>query len=255
MREVLDPLEQGERVGRAVVVSVVCHAVLFSGSILWAAFHMPISLGNQDGQIGGAVAVTPVLGVPLTGSRAQQENPVANPVQHDVPAAIVEKPPPPAPPPDDAVEIEKQRKRVYAQRFSTRKKKAAPNQIPSSTGARANSPIFSGQKNTGTGVGFGTGSPFGSRFGWYADALQRRIAEEWRRTLGQVSGRSARPTVVSFRISRNGRIDNVRIAQTSANRSMDYSSFRAVLNSNPARPLPPALGRSSITVEIWFRLR
>ncbi len=254
MREAAGPLEQGEGVGRAVVVSAVCHAVLFSGGILWSAFHMPISLGNPDGRIGGAVPVTPVLGVPLTGSPSRVENPVANPVQHDVPAAIVKKPPPPEPPPEDAVEIEKQRKRVYAQRFSTRKKEAAPNQVPSSTGARANSPIFSGQKNSGTGVGFGRGSPFGSRFGWYADALQRRIAEEWRKTLGQVSGRSARPTVVSFRISRNGRIDNVRVAQTSANRSMDYSSCRAVLNSNPARPLPPALSRSSITVEIWFRL-
>jgi TonB family protein len=255
MRDGSDPLEQGERVGRAVVVSAVCHVMLFSGSILWSAFHMPISLGNPDSRIGGAVAVTPVQGVPLTGSRAEQENPVANPVQHDVPAAIEKKPPPPEPPPPDAVEIEKQRKRVYAQKFSTRKKEAAPNQVPSSTGARANSPIFSGQKNTGAGVGFGTGSPFGSKFGWYADALQRRISEEWRKTLGQVSGRSRRPAVVSFRISRNGRIDNVRIAQTSANRSMDYSSFRAVLNSNPVRPLPPALGRSSITVEIWFQLK
>ena len=255
MRKAVDPLEQSERVGRAVVVSAVCHAVLFSGRILWSAYHMPISLGNPDDQIGGAVAVTPVRGVPLTGSRAERENPVANPVQHAVPAAIVEKPPPPEPPPDDAVEIEKQRKRVTAQRFSTRKKQAAPNQVPSSTGARANSPIFSGQKNSVAGVGFGTGSPFGSRFGWYADALQRRISEEWQKTLGQVSGRSRQPAVVSFRISRNGRIDNVRVAQTSANRSMDYSAFRAVLNSNPMRPLPPALGRSSITVEIWFQLK
>ena len=255
MREAADPLEPRERVGRAVVVSVVCHAALFSGSILWSALHMPISLGDPDGQIGGAVAVTPILGVPLTGSPSRVENPVANPVQHDVPAAIVKKPPPPEPPPQDAVEIEKQRKRVYAQRFSTRKKEAAPNQVPSSTGARASSPIFSGRQNPGAGVGFGRGSPFGARFGWYADALQRRIAGEWRKTLGQVSGRAARPAVVSFRISRNGRIDNVRVAQTSANRSMDYSAFRAVLNSNPARPLPPALGRSSITVEIWFRLK
>ena len=254
MREA-DPLDSGERVGRAVVVSVVCHAALFSGSILWSAFHMPISLGNPDGAIGGAVPVTPIQGVPLTGSQSRAENPVANPVQHDVPAAITEEPPPPPPPPDDAVEIEKQRKRVYAQRFSTRKKKAAPNQVPSSSGARVNSPLLSGRPSPGAGVGFGRGSPFGSRFGWYADALQRRISEEWRKTLGQVSGNARRPAVVSFRISRNGRIDNVRVAQTSANRSMDYSSFRAVLNSNPARPLPPALGRSSITVEIWFRLK
>lgn len=254
MRKAIDPLEKGERLGRAVVVSIVCHVALFSGSILWSAFHMPISLGDPSGQLGGAVPVTVVQGVPITGSRAP-ENPVANPVEHDVPAREQEETPEPEPPPEaEAVEVEKQRKRVYPQKFSTRKKEAEPNQLSSSTGARASSPLFSGDQQSGAGVGFGSGSPFGARYGWYADALQRRIAEEWRKTLGQTAGSAGKPVVVSFRISRNGRIDNVRIAQTSANRSVDYSAFRAVVNANPVQPLPPGLRRSSINVEIWFRM-
>ncbi len=247
-----------ERLGRPVLLSIACHVVLFSGSLLWSAWHSPISLGNPDGRIEGAVPVTPVAGVPITASKARV-NPVANPVQHDVPDDPRKtKPPPPEPPPDDAevVEVEKQRKRVYPNRWAARKRpEPAPNQLTSTSGARASSPLFTGVPGTGAGVGFGRGSPFGSRFGWYGEALQRRVAEEWRRTLGQAGGSGRKPTVVSFRIARNGRVDQVRIAQSSANRSLDYSCFRAVLNVNPLQPLPPAMGRSSITVEIWFRMK
>ena len=245
-----------ERLGRPVLLSIGCHVVLFSGSLLWAAWHSPISLGDPDGRIGSAVPVTPVAGIPITGSKARV-NPVANPVQHDVPDDPRKTKPPPEPPPDaEAVEVEKQRKRVYPNRWAARKRpEPKPNQLTSTSGARASSPLFTGVPGTGAGVGFGRGSPFGSRFGWYGEALQRRVAEEWRRTLGQAARGGRKPTVVSFRISRNGRVDQVRIAQSSGNRSLDYSSFRAVLNVNPLPPLPPAMGRSSITAEIWFRMK
>ena len=73
-----------ERLGHPVLFSAVCHVALFSGSLLWSAWHTPLSLGQPEGSIGGAVPVTPIDGVPITGSRTRA-NPVANPVQHDVP--------------------------------------------------------------------------------------------------------------------------------------------------------------------------
>ena len=246
-----------DRLNRPLLLSIGCHAALFSGSLLWSAWHAPISLGDPQGAVGGAVAVTPVAGIPIRASRAPA-NPVANPVQHDVP----DNPRPVKPPPDrveaaevEVVEVEKQRKRVYPNRWAARKRpEPEANQLASSSGARASSPLFTGVPGTGAGVGFGRGSPFGSRFGWYGEAMQRRIAQEWRRTLGQAGGGAGKPTVVSFRISRNGRVDQVRIVQSSSNRSLDYSCFRAVLNVNPLQPLPPAMGRNSISVEIWFRM-
>jgi TonB family protein len=115
---------------------------------------------------------------------------------------------------------------------------------------------MTGQQTKGTGgVGFGTGSPFGARFGWYADALQRRLAEEWSRSLGQISGTSARATVVSFTISQNGGIENPQIVSSSGNRSMDFSAVRAVTNANPFRPLPRDIGKRAIRVEITFQLQ
>jgi len=134
--------------------------------------------------------------------------------------------------------------------------KGGENQLRSSTGAAANSPLFTGQQQSGSGgVGFGSSSPFGARFGWYAAALQRRVSEEWRNTLSQVQGGSPKAAVVVFRIQRDGRIDSIQIAQSSDNASLDFSARRAVTNVSPFQPLPAGLGRSSITVELWFELR
>ena len=252
------PVMHSERLGRPVLLSTVCHLALFSSSLLWSAWHTPISLGDPDSTIGGAVPVTPVVGVPIIRPRARV-NPVANPVQHDVPDDPRKtKPASPKPRSEDikVVDVEKQRKRVYPSRWAARKRpEAGINQLTSTSGARANSPLFTGIPGTGAGVGFGHGSPFGARFGWYGEALQRRVAEEWRRTLGQAGGGARKPAVVSFRIARNGRVDQVRIAQSSANRSFDYSCFRAVLNVSPLQPLPQAMRRNNITVEIWFRVQ
>jgi protein TonB len=61
--------------------------------------------------------------------------------------------------------------------------------------------------------------------------------------------------VAVFRIHADGRIDNIQVAQSSGNASLDYSARRAVTNVSPFQPLPAGLGRSSITVELWFELK
>jgi len=264
MTERIDPLEQYEELKRPLLFSVLCHGGLFTAALSVSLWNAPISLGDPSGgSLGAPVSVNIVQGVPLPRPRSRLENPVANPVQHEVPAV----PAPPAPAPEVAeddpgavpIETAGARKSAARQRPAPKRQNpppTAPNQVGSSTGARLNSPLLTGQQTSGTGgVGFGSGSPFGARFGWYADALQRRLAEEWSRSLGQVSGSSARPAVVSFRITLAGLIENPQIAASSGNRSLDYSALRAVANSSPFRPLPREMGRSSIQVEITFQLQ
>ena len=256
-----DPLEQAEGLNAPVALSVSAHAVLLTGISLWSALNAPIHLGEAGSLAAGAVSVKIVQGVPLSSARSRTPNPVANQVEHSVPAVSSDRTRPAAQASEDdphAVELESKRKKrppKPAQVARKRKPPTPPNQLSSSTGAAASSRIFTGPAASGSGgVAFGRGSPFGARFGWYAEALQRRLAEEWRKTLGQVSGSSRKPAVVSFRILRNGRIEDIRIAQTSANRSLDYSAFRAVHNTNPMQPLPPAMRRSSIRIEMYFQL-
>lgn len=261
--EAIERLGRSEPLGRPVIVSAVAHVTMFVVIVLWSVFDAPIQLGDPDALPGGAVTVTAVQGIPITVER-RAPNPVANPVEHEVPAPQ-EQPEPPQPPPvepEKAVEIPAETKKAEAKRPEPPKpkvQKSAPKdekQLRSTTGAGASSPIFSGQQQSGTGgVGFGSGSPFGSRFGWYAAALQRRISEEWRNTLGQIQGGSPNAAIVVFRIHRDGRIDNISVAQSSGNSSLDFSARRAVTNVSPFQPLPAGLGRSSITVELWFELK
>lgn len=261
--EAIERLARSEPLGRPVVVSAVAHVCLFAGITLWSVFNLPFQLGDPDALPGGAVTVTAVQGIPITVDRRAQ-NPVANPVEHEVPAPQeAPKPPEPRPvePEAKAVEIPAVTKKAESKRPPQPKvQKSAPkgeeNQLRSSTGAAASSPIFSGQQQAGSGgVGFGSGSPFGTRFGWYAAALQRRVSEEWGKTLGQVQGGSPSAAVVAFRILRDGRIDSIQVAQSSGNASLDFSARRAVTNVSPFQPLPAGLERSSITVELWFELK
>ena len=259
----VDPLEQTEPLSKPLVVSVTCHVALFATTLVWSMFNVPFSLGDPTGNPGGAVVVNPINGIPLPRPRTQNENPVANPVQHNVPSIPeprqpVAEPEPIVPEPD-AVPIEAERKRRRAPAGNQQKYQEPPkeNQVASSTGAAVSSPIYTGrqQESSGGGVGFGQGSPFGARFGWYADALQRRLAQEWRNALGQSRGTSSQPVVMTFSILSNGTIRDIRVARTSGNRSLDTSAFRAVTNTNPFQPLPRGLPRRSIRVEMWFQLR
>jgi protein TonB len=261
--EAIERLARSEPLSRPVVVSAAVHVSFFVGIGLWSAFNAPIQLGDPNALPGGAVTVNAVQGIPITVDR-RTPNPVANPVEHEVPAPQeAPKPAEPEPVPAEtkAVEIPKETKKAEPKRRPQPKvQKSAPkgeeNQLRSSTGAAASSPLFSGQQQSGSGgVGFGSGSPFGARFGWYAAALQRRVSDEWSKTLGQVQGRSATAAVAVFRISRDGRIDNIQISQSSGNATLDISARRAVTNVSPFQPLPAGLGRSSITVELWFELK
>jgi periplasmic protein TonB len=261
--EAIERMGRSEPLSRPVMVSAIAHGCLFAAIALWSVLNAPFQLGDPNAFSGGAVTVNAVQGVPITVDR-RALNPVANPVEHEVPAPQ-EAPKPPAPKPAEpepkAVEVPAETKKAESKRPPQPKvQKSAPkgeeNQLRSSTGAAANSPIFTGQQQPGAGgVGFGSGSPFGTRFGWYATALQRRVSEEWSKTLGQVQGGSPTAAVVVFRISRDGRIDDIQITQTSGNASLDFSARRAVTNVSPFQPLPAGLDRSSITVELWFELK
>jgi TonB family protein len=264
MRIHIEPEETKERLGRPVAVSLSCHAALFVLIAVWTLLQpAPFQFGDPGGTAGSAVSVNVVQGIPIT-APTSRPNPVANDVKHEVPAPpepVKEVEPEPAPEPE-AVPIEepkpKPTPKKEAPKEAAKPAKTEPekpdNQITSTTGAAASSPLFNQQQAGGAGVGMERGNPFGQGFGWYAEALQRRLSEEWAKTLGQVSGKPANPVTVRFQILRNGRIEDIRVVESSGNRSFDYSAHRAVQFTNPFRALPPGLRRNAIAVEMTFRM-
>jgi protein TonB len=133
------------------------------------------------------------------------------------------------------------------------KQQDRPNQLYSQTGPALVSPLY-GQTGSG-GVGVGTGSPFGNRFGNYVMILRQRVAEKWHTADIDPRIRTAPPAIVTFDLQRDGTVRNVRIEQSSGNRELDYSAQRAILDASPFPALPAAYERNDATIEFWFELR
>jgi protein TonB len=105
----------------------------------------------------------------------------------------------------------------------------------------------------GGGVGSGSSSPFGNRFGWYEALLRDRVARNW--SSQDLDARIRNRVAVTFEIARNGSIRNVRVTQSSGNFAMDQSAQRAIMQSNPLPELPREFERDSATIEFWFSLQ
>ena len=93
---------------------------------------------------------------------------------------------------------------------------------------------------------------FGDRYGWYVGAVRNRISSNW--LLAMISPRimTAPRVYVTFSILRDGRIDEVKIVQSSGIPEVDRSALRAVLASSPLGPLPPDYPSGKVSVEFFF---
>ena len=100
------------------------------------------------------------------------------------------------------------------------------------------------------------GGDFASRYGWYVESVRRAIGQNWIQTTIDPSVRAARraKTTVSFRIFRNGTINNIRLETSSGNRSMDDSATRALLGIDKLPALPSDYSCSYVDVTFDFDL-
>ncbi|HWR52484.1 MAG TPA: TonB family protein [Bryobacteraceae bacterium] len=262
MRAHVDILEQRDSLKRPIVISVAAHAALATAIVLYTQIGLSGALqwGTPNSLGGGSVGVSSVKQVPLP-PRSGAANPLANDTESRVPA-----PPKPevrktAPREDpDAIALRTRKKppeerpRYGQQARNSRMEPGRPNQLYSTSGQALSSNMYGNASGTG-GVGVGSGSAFGSRFGWYRDLLERRIAEKWRTDEVDPRLQTAPPAIVTFTIQRNGTIGDVRILQTSGNYALDNSSKRAVYEASPLPELPRDYDRNSAQIEIWFQLK
>src|SRR6185437_17174419 len=86
------------------------------------------------------------------------------------------------------------------------------NQIPTQVPQAAVNPMYS-MNQGGGGVGIGPNSPLGERFGWYAEMIRKIIARNW--ATNGLAGAQANAAIISFTISRDGAIRDVRVEQSS----------------------------------------
>ncbi len=115
-------------------------------------------------------------------------------------------------------------------------------------------------KGSGDVVGFGLGDSQGGVLGsfpflYYIEIVRNRISSNW--ITGSFEGRLPEGTlvIISFKILRSGRIENVKIEKSSGIRAYDLSSIRAIYNSSPFPPLPSSYSGDYLLLVIQFKLR
>lgn len=258
MARQLDILDESDPVIVPFAGSIAIHvAVVGLVFLSWIWLNRPKeTLGDPNPAGGPAYAVSAVSKIPIPRNDAPT-NPVAADTKSNLPTApakqTVEKR---APVPDkSAIEIPDKFKHQapQPQRQQQYRQPAQPNQIYSRTPTALSSPMYAAQSGSGQ-VGIGPNSPLGNRLGWYAEIVRGRIAQQWL-TNGLDARTQRTPAMVSFTITRDGRIIDVRVIQSSGNPNIDNTAARAVYQASPLPALPPQITDSSITAQFTFNLR
>ena len=261
----LDTLDEHERLRGPFLGSLLLHggiAGLFVAATMTHIFGSHVLLlGDPNGGRFGAVAVTPVGSIPLP-NRAILPNPVANDTESQVPLAppkpkLKAQPKPKELPPDPnaiPLKMRASRRPVPEVNKWAEKQTYRQNQLYSTRGAAASSPMY--QMQGGGGLGLGTDSPLGTQFGWYANLLLNAIGQHWRPSNTDGRGETS-PAIVQFTLLRDGTVvpGSVRVVQTSGSRELDYSAQRALLDISQLPALPPQLQRDRVDLQVHFDLR
>lgn len=257
----INTLQREENFKAGFAGSLVAHICLIAAGVFWGYLNFgPREMwGDPNATPGAGFAVTPVDRIPLP-NRVARPNPKAEDAESEV---------------EKHEQKDRDRDRVLkaepdAIALKTRNPKA-PNETPTSryryrssddlrknqvktTAAQAMSNPMYGTVGAG-GVGIGASTPFGTRFGGYADLLRRAISEKWRTGDVDALVRRARPATVNFDIQRDGTVRNVKIVESSGIPSLDFSARRAVLEAAPLPPLPREFERDTANVEFSFQLQ
>jgi len=90
---------------------------------------------------------------------------------------------------------------------------------------------------------------FGSLYGWYVDAVKRRVQSNWLTYEIDPRIKAQHRGYVEFDILRDGSPANVHVAQTSGVPTIDQSAVRAIQRIDHFDKLPKG---DRVTVEFWF---
>ena len=92
---------------------------------------------------------------------------------------------------------------------------------------------------------------FASRFGWYVDQINRKMANSWyKQEVDPRTPRGARVYLI-FTIGRDGSPSNVRLDRSSGSPTLDLSCERGVERVDTFGPLPAAYNQSTLKVSYY----
>jgi periplasmic protein TonB len=247
---VADVLAQRAKLDRSaasgLVISILLHGAL-AASLVYAAMHAraPRPVGLVNIQFASMPAATEPAARPL------QAKP-----QPPAPATPkIEEPKPRIEPPKPAVDqkpVTPQKNTVPLSPFgqSTKKGSERPEAAKPAPAPPAAAPAVPGTTTDVPLGGSGITGLEGGDFPYtiYIQSMHRRIGSNWFR-----QGGTGTPTVVYFRILRDGTIAEAKVESSSGNATFDRAALSAVRSSSPLNPLPFGYDGTYLGVHLAFR--
>ena len=244
--------------------SLFLHGALVALVVASIIFHFQ---GNFWGGVGGAsegdvkVNLVGSVGIPMPKPPDITESRTFDPTDSLYKAQPKPKPPEPPKPEVKIPDFKKEKRLPPSVKSRTYDNPTPPpdNAVPGLSG-KMNLPTGSAQTQGAPAPGVNIqgqgGGDFATRYGWYIEAVRRRINQNWLQSTIDPAVRAARTAhcVVNFTIYRDGSVKDVRLSQTSGNLSMDNSAQRALLSSIPMPALPSDYSGSYVNVTFDFDL-
>jgi periplasmic protein TonB len=218
--------------------------------------------GVGGGETGVKVSLASSAGIPMPPTINPTESQVVDPTK----GLNVEEPQskPPEQPKDttNIPKFEKEKVLPPSKKSKVFEKKNTPppNAVPYGKGGQMNVPTgYSDQPgplNGGVAVQGQGGGDFATRYGWYIEAVRRAVNQNWLQNTIDPGIRAARraKTTLTFTINRDGTVKDIRISESSGNRSMDDSASRALLSIEHFPPLPADYSGRYVDVTFDFDL-
>jgi len=259
------PTADDQSLRRFLIYSLILHGALAASIITSIVFHFQ---GNRWGDIGGGSEGQ--VNVKLVGSvglSMPKPPDVTESKTFDPTDSLYKTPPQPKPPepPKPEVKIPEFKKEKPPKQIEHRSKTfdnptPVPDNAVAQNGGRLNLPTGTAQVPGAAAPGVNIqgqgGGDFASRYGWYIDAVRRKISANWLQSTIDPAVRNAHTAkcTMTFVIARNGEVKDIRVAQSSGNYSLDTSAQRALLSSSPMPALPGDYPGSAVNVTFDFDL-
>jgi TonB family protein len=247
--------EHGDRFRRYLFISVMIHVVLIAAlSISYSRSVKPVM---QSAPYEVSLVEFEKPKPEKTAARPPVEKPEPKPVEKK------EEEPPKEEPPEEVAKIkptpkkeEEPEKIVEEPKEKAQKpeKKPEPERKTETDRPTAPDSLLAERREPkqAPGVGgFQVDSP-NFNYNYYLDLLRDKIRQNWKPPSGMPTKGEYITAVVEFTVRRDGMIIGVRVEESSGLAFFDQSTLRAVLNSNPAPPLPRAFEEDRLGVHVNF---
>jgi protein TonB len=244
-------------IGGGFAGSFLLHAIGGALIVSWAWFSHSGQNWGSSSNTAGAIQATMVASLPLAPKAPPNPDQVLA-TETPSPAPVTPKPkvveapkpdaipiPVPAPKPAKIADRTTPPPPLHPQPTTVEPTKAQTGQ------AAASIPMSSIQTRAGTSSVTMQDSAFGSRFAYYVQQINQKVASQWYTTMLDAPAAGHR-ACITFRVERDGSITHIQIGPPSGDATLDRTALSAVQHVDTFPPLPEAYAGTHIDVTYYF---